>query len=75
MPLYPYAIRFTADEPFLPVNTMAHVEATSPMDALDELTRLGRLPTSGPLFYLCLVTETHDNGVPHKVISIPICPE
>ena len=75
MAIYPYVVRYDEDKPFETVDTMPRVEANSTLDAVDKLWRFGRLPKSGPLYYVCLVTETHDNGFPYKVLSVPVEPQ
>jgi hypothetical protein len=74
MPLYPYTIRYEQDSPFQAVDLMPRVEANSAEDAVNRLWDGGRLPKYGPLYHVCLVTETHDNGVPFKVLAVPVEP-
>jgi hypothetical protein len=70
--LYPYQITFDESARFQLVDAMPRVEAESPIQAVHKLAREGRLPPDGPIFWVRVVTSVHDNGMPHKVISVSV---
>jgi len=70
--LYPYQVTFDESATFQLVNSLPSIEAETPIQAVHKLARAGRLPKDSPIFWVRIVTSVHDNGMPHKVISIPV---
>jgi hypothetical protein len=75
MPTYRYLVANERNEPFPPVDTLPIVDADEPMAAVAKLAQDGKLPTTGPPFGVRVVTAVHPNGVPDKVLSVPLTPE
>ena len=72
--LFPYQVVADSQASIPLVGTMGTVDAESPMAAVHKLARDGALPKDGPTFWVRIVTAVHDNGMPHKIISVPITP-
>ena len=72
MPLYAYEVTYEQYSPFPPVSTLPTVYAVSPLQVAERLARMGRLPEGAGTFWVRVVTEAHDNGMPAKVISLPV---
>jgi hypothetical protein len=75
MPIYPYHVSTDRSDPFPSVDNLPTFEADDPMAAVAKLARDGKRPTTGPTFWMRVVTAVHPNGVPHKAISVPLTPE
>jgi len=74
MHAYHYQIATEPDEPIVSLDKMSTIEAATPFEAVDALRYQGRLPNSETPIYVRVVTSVHDNGMPAKMISVPLVP-
>ena len=70
--LYHYDVSYDQCARFPLAASLPALEAESPLAVVHALTREGRLPKGGGTFWVRVVTAVHDNGMPEKVLSVPV---
>jgi hypothetical protein len=72
MPTYHYHVATDRNASFPPVDTLPSVDADDPKAAVTKLARDGKLPTTGPMYWVRIVSAVQPNGVPHEALSVPL---
>jgi len=70
----PYRIRLSVehDEPMPRADTLPEVEADDPVSAAGIFIRQGRYSQTNLPRWARVVTEIHPNGMPKKVVRVPL---